>query len=167
MMTVTRRFGSPAAGHDSGPSRALLQVGCMGGGVSLGLLVAHNLAWEVVAIAAVSPPSHTTELHVRWCLAKGRPQRGQPRNGGPPAVVSESHPSGESGDAERRPPRGSLSRRDRRDAGVLRQVCADGRSEHHRSAGEWDQNNIRHSRKSKVPIFESGFPRFRQVYIPL
>ena len=43
---------------------------------------------------------------------------GQPHHRGPPAVVSESHPSGESGDTGHRRLEGSLPRRDRRGAGA-------------------------------------------------
>ena len=70
-MIVTRRFGSPSGGsgpislrrgrHDLG---GLLQVGGMG-------LAAHILAWELVALAAASFPSHSSESHVSSCLAKG------------------------------------------------------------------------------------------------
>ena len=91
----------------------------------VGPLARHVLAWEVVALAAVSSPpalSESSESHVRPCRATrdrvGPNPAGRPRRGGPPAVVSESHPSGESGDAGRRRPGGSLPRRGRRGAGA-------------------------------------------------
>ena len=75
----------------------------------LGLLAGHGLASEVVALAAVfSPPalSESSESHVRSYRAKsdrfGPNATGRPRRGGPHAILSESHPSGESGNTGRR-----------------------------------------------------------------
>ena len=91
----------------------------------VGPLARHVLAWEVVALAAVSSPpalSESSESHVRSCRATrdrvGPNPTGWSCRGGPPAVVSESHPIGESGDAGRRRQGGSLHRRGRRSAGA-------------------------------------------------
>ena len=83
----------------------------------VGPLARDVLAWEVVALAAASSPpalSESSDSHVRSCRATrdrvGPDAAGRPRRGRPLAVVSESHPSGESGDMGRRRPGGSLPR---------------------------------------------------------
>ena len=96
-------------GHDPGPVEDAFTSAAWGGVVIGGLLA--GLAWEVVALAAASSPpalSESSESHVRSCRATrdrvGPNAASRPRRGGPPAVVSESHPSGESGDTGRRRP---------------------------------------------------------------
>ena len=138
----------------------------------------HILAWEVVALAAASSPpalSESSESHVRSCRATrdrvGPSAAGRPRRGGPPAVImiSESHPSGESGNTGRRRPGGSLPGCCRRGAGAG--LCCRpepaGPSITKGRVGVGSKNKIYaiHERV-KVPGVESDIRRFGQVYIP-
>ena len=119
-MTVTRRFGfgatSPffAARHGPAPREdtfksaaacgAVLVLG-PGGGTRFGMGGGRSRCGPL----SPSRPSRTCVLcHGRATRDPVGPSvAGRPRRGGPPAVVSELHSSGESGDEGRRRPRGS------------------------------------------------------------
>ena len=117
-MTVTRRLrrrrDHVAARHVPAPSEdafksaaacgAVLVVG-PGGGTRFGMGGGRSRCGPL----SPSRPSRTCVLcHGRATRDPVGPSvAGRPRRGGPPAVVSELHSSGESGDAGRRRPRGS------------------------------------------------------------
>ena len=80
--------------------------------------------WSPISLRPALSESSESHLRSSSCRATrpGRTQRERPTS--PPAVASELHSSGKSGDAGRRQPRGSLPHHDRRGAGALRQICA-------------------------------------------
>ena len=142
------------AGHDPGHARGHLHVGGMG---VVTVMVAGGPVWWACrpdtfwlarwSLSLQPRPSRSVRVvRVARAFVLGHPrpdrfQRGRPRRGGPQAVVSESHPSGESGGTERHRPGGFDApsrpawhrRRSSRPARA-------GRSEHRRRSGGWDQN---------------------------
>ena len=116
MMTVTRRRrrrrDHVAARHGTGPKRGRLQVG---GSISCWAWWRDTFWHRRWSLSLQPALSKTSESHVRSSSCHSRATSdpvgpsvaGRPRRGGPPAVVSELHSSGESGDAGRRQPRGS------------------------------------------------------------